>query len=49
MSGAETLLEAKRLEAWYGAAQILFELDLHVNRGEVGIDGAQRRGQIHDA
>ncbi|HBT34172.1 MAG TPA: ABC transporter ATP-binding protein [Pusillimonas sp.] len=35
MSGAETLLEAKRLEAWYGAAQILFELDLHVNRGEV--------------
>ncbi|MAK55812.1 MAG: ABC transporter ATP-binding protein [Pusillimonas sp.] len=35
MSGAEKLLEAKRLEAWYGAAQILFELDLHVNRGEV--------------
>jgi len=35
MSGAQTLLEAKRLEAWYGAAQILFGFDLHVNRGEV--------------
>lgn len=35
MSGGQTLLEAKRLEAWYGAAQILFGFDLHVNRGEV--------------
>ncbi|RII82444.1 ABC transporter ATP-binding protein [Neopusillimonas maritima] len=35
MSGAQILLEAKRLEAWYGAAQILFGFDLHVNRGEV--------------
>lgn len=29
------LLQAKGLNAWYGAAQILFDLDLHVNRGEV--------------
>jgi branched-chain amino acid transport system ATP-binding protein len=29
------LLEAKALNAWYGAAQILFDVDLHVNRGEV--------------
>lgn len=35
MSGADTLLEAKKLEAWYGAAQILFDLDLRVGRGEV--------------
>jgi len=30
-----TLLEAKSLNAWYGAAQILFDVDLQVNRGEV--------------
>ena len=30
-----TLLEAKSLNAWYGAAQILFDVDLRVNRGEV--------------
>ncbi|MES2100389.1 MAG: ABC transporter ATP-binding protein [Pseudomonadota bacterium] len=30
-----TLLEAKQLNAWYGAAQILFDVDLQVNRGEV--------------
>ncbi|MBI3369257.1 MAG: ATP-binding cassette domain-containing protein, partial [Burkholderiales bacterium] len=29
------LLEAKALNAWYGAAQILFDVDLSVNRGEV--------------
>ena len=28
------LLEAKGLNAWYGAAQILFDVDLQVNRGE---------------
>lgn len=32
---SETLLQAKGLNAWYGAAQILFDLDLHVDRGEV--------------
>jgi len=32
-SGA--LLEARALDAWYGAAQILFDVDLDVNRGEV--------------
>ena len=32
---AETLLEARGLAAWYGAAQILFEVDLKVQRGEV--------------
>jgi branched-chain amino acid transport system ATP-binding protein len=33
MKGA--LLEAKSLCAWYGAAQILYDVDLQVNRGEV--------------
>ncbi len=32
---ADTLLEAKQLCAWYGAAQILFDVELQVNRGEV--------------
>jgi branched-chain amino acid transport system ATP-binding protein len=31
----EALLEAKSLNAWYGAAQILFDVDLDVRRGEV--------------
>ncbi len=31
----EVLLEAKGLCAWYGAAQILFDVNLHVRRGEV--------------
>ncbi len=35
MIPAGTLLQAKGLNAWYGAAQILFDLDLHVDRGEV--------------
>jgi branched-chain amino acid transport system ATP-binding protein len=30
-----TLLEAKALNAWYGAAQILYDVGLQVNRGEV--------------
>lgn len=30
-----TLLEAKALCAWYGAAQILYDVDLNVRRGEV--------------
>ncbi len=30
-----TLLEAKALNAWYGAAHILFDVDLQVQRGEV--------------
>ena len=34
MSGSP-LLQAKGLSAWYGAAQILFDVDLQVNRGEV--------------
>ena len=29
------LLEARGLNAWYGAAHILFDVDLSVNRGEV--------------
>ena len=32
---SEAMLEAERLEAWYGAAQILFEPSFHVGRGEV--------------
>ena len=31
----EPLLTARSLNAWYGAAQILFDVDLQVNRGEV--------------
>ena len=31
----DALLEAKSLNAWYGAAQILFDVDLEVRRGEV--------------
>jgi len=30
-----TLLDAKGLNAWYGAAHILFDVDLQVSRGEV--------------
>ena len=32
---SDLLLKAVGLNAWYGAAQILFDVDLHVNRGEV--------------
>ena len=32
---AETLLEVDKLSAWYGAAQILFDLGFTVGRGEV--------------
>ena len=31
----DTLLEVRQLSAWYGAAQILFDIDLQVRRGEV--------------
>lgn len=34
-TATQTLLDAKGLRAWYGAAQILFDLDLQVGRGEV--------------
>ena len=34
-ANAQTLLEARGLCAWYGAAQILFDVDLKVQRGEV--------------
>jgi branched-chain amino acid transport system ATP-binding protein len=34
MSG-EPILAVQGLSAWYGAAQILFDLDLNVGRGEV--------------
>ena len=30
----ELLLQAKGLQAWYGAAQILYDVDLDVRRGE---------------
>ena len=29
------LLEVKKLSAWYGAAQILFDVNLQVGQGEV--------------
>ncbi len=35
MSASDILLEAKGLAAWYGAAQILYDVDLQVRRGEV--------------
>jgi branched-chain amino acid transport system ATP-binding protein len=35
ISAAAPLLEAKSLCAWYGAAQILYDVDLTVQRGEV--------------
>ena len=35
MSTHEPLLEARALCAWYGAAQILYDVDLEVRRGEV--------------
>lgn len=34
-NGREVLLSTKSLNAWYGAAQILFNVDLEVRRGEV--------------
>jgi branched-chain amino acid transport system ATP-binding protein len=35
MSTPDILLDAKGLAAWYGAAQILYDVDLQVRRGEV--------------
>jgi branched-chain amino acid transport system ATP-binding protein len=35
MSTSDILLDAKGLTAWYGAAQILYDVDLQVRRGEV--------------
>ena len=35
ISTPATLLKARGLAAWYGAAQILYDIDLDVNRGEV--------------
>jgi branched-chain amino acid transport system ATP-binding protein len=35
MTAADMLLEARDLAAWYGAAQILFDVSLTVQRGEV--------------
>jgi branched-chain amino acid transport system ATP-binding protein len=34
-AGADRMLEVEGLSAWYGAARILFDLSLHVGRGEV--------------
>jgi branched-chain amino acid transport system ATP-binding protein len=34
-AGADPLLAVKGLNAWYGAAHILHDVDLHVERGEV--------------
>lgn len=35
MSTSDILLDAQGLAAWYGAAQILYDVDLQVRRGEV--------------
>ncbi len=34
-TSTEPMLEARGLAAWYGAAQILYDVDLNVQRGEV--------------
>lgn len=35
MSTSDILLDARGLSAWYGAAQILFDVDIQLRRGEV--------------
>ncbi len=35
ISNADVLLDVQKLNAWYGAAQILFDVSLNVRRGEV--------------
>lgn len=35
LQAADSLLDVQQLDAWYGAAQILRAVDLHVRRGEV--------------
>ena len=35
MNTPDTLLQARGLNAWYGAAQILYDVGLDVRRGEV--------------
>ena len=35
MNAADILLDVAQLKAWYGAAQILFDVNLQVRRGEV--------------
>jgi branched-chain amino acid transport system ATP-binding protein len=35
VNGHEALLDVRGLSSWYGAAQILFDVDLQVRRGEV--------------
>jgi branched-chain amino acid transport system ATP-binding protein len=35
VSSAEPLLEVAGLNAWYGAAQVLYDVNLNVRRGEV--------------
>ena len=36
MDGGDTLLDAKGLCAWYGAAQILYDVDLQVRSTDTG-------------
>lgn len=46
MSGAEPLLQVRGLNAWYGAAQVLFNVELQVQRGEVvGLMGRNGAGK----
>jgi len=43
-TGAELLLDVRGLSGWYGAAQILFDVDLQVRRGEVvALDGSGQK------
>ena len=49
MAQTDLLLDAKDLAAWYGAAQILYGVDLQVRRGEVVALMGRRCRQIHHA
>ena len=47
--GVSALLEVEGLSAFYGRAQILFDVALALDAGEVAVaDGPQRRRQDHD-
>ncbi len=50
MTAADTILEVENLSAWYAAARVLFDITLHVDRGEavalMGRNGAGKTTTI---
>ena len=44
---SERMLTVEGLSAWYGAARILYDLNLEVGRGEVGKGGVVRDTDKH--